>query len=125
LPTRPTKRTGNTHAKSFRSEESVELDALAVEVLQRLVSDVIVQHIDGEQMEITQAAERSEHEALNIFCKQWNREHPPTDDGATPMPGDPDMSEANRTLLPVSISRLWTSSARIWNMRGKREYQRA
>jgi hypothetical protein len=63
LPTRPTKRDGNSHAKDFRGE-SVEVDALPVDTLQRLVRRVIEQHIDRRQLAITRKAEESEREAL-------------------------------------------------------------
>lgn len=63
LPTRPTKREGNTHAKAFQGE-SVEVDALPVDVLQQLVRDAIEQHIDQRQLELTRLAEASEREAL-------------------------------------------------------------
>jgi hypothetical protein len=63
LPTRPTKREGNTHAKDFDGE-SVEVDALPVDVLQQLVRDAIEQHINQRQLEITKIAEASERAAL-------------------------------------------------------------
>jgi hypothetical protein len=63
LPTRPTKREGNTHAKDFVGD-SVELDALPVDVLQGLIRSAIEQHIDKRQLEITKLAEQSERDAL-------------------------------------------------------------
>jgi hypothetical protein len=63
LPTRPTKREGNTHAKNFVGD-SVELDALPVDVLQALIRGAIEQHIDQHQFAITKAAEESERELL-------------------------------------------------------------
>jgi hypothetical protein len=64
LPTRPTKREGNSHAKDFHGE-SVEVDAIPLDILQGLVRKVIEQHIDKRQLAITRIAERSEREALN------------------------------------------------------------
>lgn len=66
LPTRPTKREGNTHAKNFQGE-SVEVDALPVDVLQQLVRDSIEQHIDQRQLEITRLAEESERGVLKTL----------------------------------------------------------
>jgi hypothetical protein len=65
LPTRPTKREGNSHAKNFRGE-SVELDALPVEILHDMVRGIIESHIDQRQLEITKIAEKSEREALRL-----------------------------------------------------------
>ena len=55
LLTRPTKREGNTHAKDFHGE-SVEVDALPVDVLQNLVRNAIDQHIDQRQLGDHQAS---------------------------------------------------------------------
>jgi len=63
LPTRPTKREGNSHAKNFRGQ-SVEVDALPPATLQALVRGVIEQHIDQRQLRITKIAEQSEREYL-------------------------------------------------------------
>ena len=63
LPTRPTKREGNSHAKDFRGQ-SVEVDALPPTTLQALVRAVIEQHIDQHQLRITKIAEQSEREYL-------------------------------------------------------------
>ncbi len=63
LPTRPTKREGNSHAKDFLGD-SVEVDAIPVDVLQELARDAIERHIDQRQFEITRIAEESEREAL-------------------------------------------------------------
>jgi len=48
LPTRPTKRLGNLHAKNFEDDESVELDALPIDILQDMVRTAIESHIDWE-----------------------------------------------------------------------------
>ena len=66
LPTRPTKREGNSHAKNFRGE-SVEVDALLPEILQALVRAAIEQHIDQRQLRITKLAEKSEREYLTML----------------------------------------------------------
>jgi hypothetical protein len=70
LPTRPTKREHNMHAKEFKGR-SVEVDALPVEVLQRLVRKAIEQHIDQRQLAITQAIEQSERGIL----QRWHLEN--------------------------------------------------
>ncbi len=64
LPTRPTKRDGNSHAANFADTESVELDALDPTVLQALLADAIDRHIDGHELEIMETAERSERALL-------------------------------------------------------------
>jgi hypothetical protein len=66
LPTRPTKRTGNSHAKSFEGD-SVELDALPARVLRDLVRECIERHISPEQLSALRTAEESEREALVAF----------------------------------------------------------
>jgi hypothetical protein len=66
LPTRPTKREGNTHAKNFRGQ-SVEVDSLPPDRLQALVRGVIEQHIDQRQLRITKIAEQSERETLAML----------------------------------------------------------
>lgn len=63
LPTRPTKRS-DTRARSFTGE-SVELDALPPAVLREMVENCIIEHVDGEALEKTQIAERSERELLS------------------------------------------------------------
>ena len=63
LPPRPTGREGNSHAKNFIGD-SVELDAIPVDVLQELARDIIERPIDQRQFEITRIAEESEREAL-------------------------------------------------------------
>jgi hypothetical protein len=72
LPTRPTKRDRNSHAKKFRGD-SVELDALPADVLLDLVRTSIVQHIDPHQLEITQLAEASEREVLMRMIRRRRR----------------------------------------------------
>ena len=58
LPTRPTKRVGNPHAREFKGE-SVELDALPSGTLRDLVGECIGRHISEHQLEILRAAESS------------------------------------------------------------------
>jgi hypothetical protein len=68
LPTRPTKREGNRHAKDFAGD-SVELDALPPRVLRQMVTEVIERHISVADTEILRAAEDSERELL----RAWSR----------------------------------------------------
>lgn len=69
LPTRPTKTEGNTHARGFAGE-SVEVDAIPSAQLRRLVSDCIERHVDHQQLAVLAAAEKSEREVLEGFCRQ-------------------------------------------------------
>lgn len=66
LPTRPTKRDRNPHAKGFVGD-SVEVDAIPPAVLRGLVHAFIMRHIDRRQLMICRAAERSEREALTCL----------------------------------------------------------
>jgi hypothetical protein len=68
LPTRPTKTEaeGNRHAKRFKGE-TVELDAIPIDRLHRLILDVIFRHIDLRQLQILREAEKSERELLNAL----------------------------------------------------------
>jgi hypothetical protein len=63
LPTRPTKREGNRHAKEFEGD-SVELDALPPRVLRDMVRETIEQHISPAMVNALRAAEKSERELL-------------------------------------------------------------
>jgi hypothetical protein len=63
LPTRPTKRDGNSHAQNFDGD-SVELDALPSNVLRELVRNCIEQHISAEQVDILRTAEESERDVI-------------------------------------------------------------
>jgi hypothetical protein len=69
LPTRPTKREGNTHAKGFKGR-STELDALPPDVLRRLVRECIEQHISADQVAALRAAEESERTLIEKFAKR-------------------------------------------------------
>jgi hypothetical protein len=77
LPTRPTKREGNSHANSFEGE-STELDALPAAELRRMVRECIEQHITPQALEILRAAEASERELIT----RWAGDH--IGDGAAP-----------------------------------------
>jgi hypothetical protein len=66
LPTRPTKRNGNTHANRFEGD-SVELDALPPSELRNLVRCVIECHVSPEETEALRAAEDSERELLRAW----------------------------------------------------------
>ncbi len=66
LPTRPTKRNGNAHARSFEGD-SVELDALPPRVLRALVTAVIERHVSPAATAILRAAEESEREILRAW----------------------------------------------------------
>ena len=68
LPTRPTKRAGNPHAKDFEGD-SVELDALPPRELRQMVTDVIERHISAAEIEILRVTEDSERELL----RAWGR----------------------------------------------------
>jgi hypothetical protein len=67
LPTRPTKREGNRHAKSFAGD-SVELDALPPDKLRELVRACIEQHISDHELTVLRAAEESERELLEAWA---------------------------------------------------------
>jgi len=67
LPTRPTKREGNTHARRFDGA-SVELDAIPPRQLRALVRECIERHVDHKALAVLKAAERSERQLLSA----WN-----------------------------------------------------
>ncbi len=72
LPTRPTKRDKNTHAKNFVGD-SVELDAIHPDTLRKLVADAIHRHIPQGELQALRAAEESERKALAMFGRQISR----------------------------------------------------
>jgi hypothetical protein len=72
LPTRPTKRDGNHHAKNF-SGNSVELDALPPHVLRDLVRETITRHIPQDQVNALRVAEDSERELLRALHPEAGR----------------------------------------------------
>jgi hypothetical protein len=67
LPTRPTKREGNRHARKFEGD-SVELDALPSLELRRMVREVIERHISPRDLEVLRASEDSERELLEAWA---------------------------------------------------------
>lgn len=62
LPTRPTKKT-DTRSRNFEGE-SVEVDALPVEVLKQICRDCITQHIDSDRHERLMLVEEAERNTL-------------------------------------------------------------
>jgi hypothetical protein len=69
LPTRPTKRDGNSHAKGFKGR-STELDALPPNVLRQLVRNCIERHITADQVAVLRAAEDSERAIIEKFARR-------------------------------------------------------
>jgi hypothetical protein len=69
LPTRPTKREGNMHAKNFEGE-SVELDALPPRTLRDMVREVIERHVTPDALRATRAAEASEREVIRKLIRK-------------------------------------------------------
>jgi hypothetical protein len=69
LPSRPTKREGNTHARAFDGD-SVELDAIPAAQLRLLVREVIERHVDMRQLAILKQAEKSERSLLAKWAGQ-------------------------------------------------------
>jgi hypothetical protein len=68
LPTRPTKTTGNKHAKGWPDgRPSVELDALPASELRALVRLCIEQHVDQDQLDRLRLIEAEEREQLRVF----------------------------------------------------------
>ncbi|MCJ2093123.1 hypothetical protein MKK67_11535 [Methylobacterium sp. J-072] len=71
LPTRPTKREGNRHAKGFEGE-SVELDALHPRTLKAMVTEVIERHIPASALAALRVAEESEREHLRAWGARFD-----------------------------------------------------
>jgi hypothetical protein len=69
LPSRPTK-ASDSRSKTFGSDISVELDAIAPDMLRDLVQDAIEQHLPTEQFEILKAAEQSERDLITRLVGQ-------------------------------------------------------
>jgi hypothetical protein len=67
LPTRPTKRVGNSHANTFEGE-STELDALPAAELRRMVRECIEKHITPEALHTLRAAEESERQLIERWA---------------------------------------------------------
>jgi hypothetical protein len=80
LPTRPTKREGNNHAKGFEGD-SVELDALPPDVLRQLVRQCIERHISERELEVLRAAEASERELLHAWVERVEEDQEDYGDG--------------------------------------------
>lgn len=76
LPTRPTKREGNTHALKFEGD-SVELDALPSGLLRTLVRDCIERHISQAELQVLREAEASERMRLYGFANEAAEEEIP------------------------------------------------
>jgi hypothetical protein len=70
LPTRPTKREGNSHAKGFDGQ-SVELDAIPAHQVRQLAREAISRHVDARALHAVQTAEASE---LDVLRRLANRE---------------------------------------------------
>jgi hypothetical protein len=73
LPSRPTKREGNSHAKKFEGD-STELDALPANVLRALVRACIERHISADQVEILRETEDSERLLIEHFAQSAEAE---------------------------------------------------
>jgi hypothetical protein len=68
LPTRPTKKT-DSRSKNFLGE-SVEIDAMPMQVLRGLVRECIIQHIDPSQWEMQKRIEAQERGLLTDVVRQ-------------------------------------------------------
>jgi hypothetical protein len=73
LASRPTK-TSDTRSKSWMGGDSVELDAISPADLRDLVEDCITRHLDSDQLETLQVAEKSEREVLRHFAGRFCEE---------------------------------------------------
>ena len=80
LPTRPTKRIGNRHAKNFEGD-SVELDAIPPRQLRALVKECIERHVDQEQVKAIRAIEEKERKFLAAWADVLQLESPESDEG--------------------------------------------
>jgi hypothetical protein len=69
LPTRPTKREGNSHARGFVGD-SVDLDAMPPAELRALVRECIERHVPPGYMDSLKVAEKSEREIVTRLCGQ-------------------------------------------------------
>ena len=69
LPTRPTK-ASDSRAKGFGSAISVELDAIAPDLLRAIVQEAIEDHLPAEQFAVLKAAEESERELITRLVGQ-------------------------------------------------------
>jgi hypothetical protein len=73
LPTRPTKRENNKHAKNFDGD-SVELDAIDPIELRRLCQECIERHIDQDIYQRTLAKQAEDIELLKQFAERFEGE---------------------------------------------------
>lgn len=72
LPTRPTKQT-DSRAKAFGSSESVEVDALPMDVLRDLVREAIEGHLDRDVLVRVKRVEAEERASVSNFIRQLRR----------------------------------------------------
>lgn len=70
LPTRPTKRDNNRHAKNFVGD-SCELDAIPPLKLRELVRERMERHLNQRKYDVLKAAEKSERDTLLMFARDW------------------------------------------------------
>jgi hypothetical protein len=75
LPTRPTKRDGNCHAKNWTGD-SVELDAIHPQRLRDMVTGALARHIPVGELDALRAAEASERNVLQMFGHEVSRYDP-------------------------------------------------
>jgi hypothetical protein len=71
LPTRPTKRENNSHAKKFASDRSVEVDAIPAAELRRMCQRRIMRHIDDDRLEALRVVEAQERETLAEIAETY------------------------------------------------------
>jgi hypothetical protein len=67
LPTRPTK-ASDPRARRFGRAQSVELDAIAPDLLRSLVRDAIEQHMPAHQLDVLREVEKDERRVLMLFA---------------------------------------------------------
>lgn len=72
LPTRPTKKEGNNHAKGWQGD-SVELDAIHPVRLRKLVTNALHRHIPPSALHVLRVAEESERDALKMFGREFGQ----------------------------------------------------
>lgn len=69
LPSRPTKKKGNTHAIGWHGD-STELDAINPKDLRSLVREAITQHLPLGEVNSLRVVEESERDALKMFSRE-------------------------------------------------------
>jgi hypothetical protein len=72
LPTRPTTKR-DVRTKKWAGGESVEVDAIPARMLRAILEDAITQHIDEEELRITQMVEKDEREILTRLIEATGR----------------------------------------------------